>query len=49
MKIGDILSISENKNNKQVTASFKKKKLKEIDMDILDILNLNIGGKHGKK
>ncbi len=43
MKLKDLLSgVSENKNNKQQTASFKKKVLNELDMSMEDLLDMKL-------
>jgi hypothetical protein len=42
MKFKDICSVTHNKKNNQINLSLKKNKLKEIDMDVEDILSINI-------
>ena len=42
MKLGDLVSVVINKNNKQVDFNVKKTKLKKEDMDISDLLNMKI-------
>ena len=46
VQLRDVLNLKINKNNKQVSLDVKKTKLKELDMDIDDILALNLR-KHG--
>jgi hypothetical protein len=46
VQLRDVLNLKINKNNKQVSLDVKKTKLKELDMDISDILALNLR-KHG--
>jgi len=42
MKLGDLVSVVINKNNKQVNFNVKKTKLKKEDLDISDLLNMKI-------
>jgi len=42
MKFKDICSVAHNKKNNQINLSLKKTKLKEIDMDVDDILSMKI-------
>ena len=42
MKMKDLLSISENKNNKQINASLRKKKFIKAGMSVEEFLNMTI-------
>ena len=42
IKLKDIFNINKNKNNKQVSFSLRKRELKQNDLDIDDILDMEI-------
>ena len=42
MKLKDILTSRENKNNKQINLSLKKKKMKALGLSTSDLLNINV-------
>ena len=42
MKFRDLISITENKNNKQVNLSVKKKAMKKAGITMKDLLNIKL-------
>jgi hypothetical protein len=42
MKFRDIVSIAKNSRNNQINFSLKKTKMKEIDFDLDDVLDIKI-------
>lgn len=42
MKLRDCVNLTKNKTNKQMSLNIKKKKLKEGNINIKDIMNLDI-------
>ena len=48
MQFKDFVKVYENNKNKQIKFDIQKKKLKEFDLKIKDLLDLNIPNKKGK-
>jgi len=42
MKFKDLMTISENKKNKQVNMSIRKKELKKCGLSVKDLLNMKL-------
>lgn len=42
MKFKELISITENKSNKQINLAIKKKKLKEAGLSVKDLLNVRL-------
>jgi len=42
MKLGDLVSVSRNKTNKQVNLNIKKRKLKRLDISEEDLMNMDL-------
>jgi len=49
MRIGECFNKSQNKNNKQLSFTVKKKKLKDLDISIEEIMNLKLNPKGFKE
>jgi len=48
MKLRDIVNVSHNKSNKQISLSLKKKKIKDLDISEDSILNIKLNLKKMK-
>jgi hypothetical protein len=42
MKFKDLITITENKTNKQITANIKKKQLRKVGISVKDLLNMKL-------
>jgi len=49
MKFKELLSITENKKNKQINLSVRKKELKKVGLSIQDLLNIKLNKLYNQK